>query len=142
MSEITLTDNEREHIIQVSKAMASETRYKIVKLLSQQEHDISRLAEALNQTEANISAQVKQFEKILNAVKLGYKLGLGVNAGHDLTYRNVSRIASIKEIEELNIGHNIIARAVFVGMEKVPLKGSSGSGSKVAVLLEALFILT
>jgi DNA-binding transcriptional ArsR family regulator len=63
MSEIVLTDNDREQIIQITKAIASETRYSIVKLLAQQEHDISRLAEALGQTEANISAQVKQLEK-------------------------------------------------------------------------------
>ncbi|MFH0924343.1 MAG: pyridoxine 5'-phosphate synthase [bacterium] len=59
-----------------------------------------------------------EYEKILNAVKLGSKLEMGINAGHDLTYRNVGRIASIKEVVELNIGHNIIARAVFVGMEQ------------------------
>lgn len=63
MSEIILTDNERDQIIEITKAMASKTRYQIVKLLSEAEYDISRLAEALNQTEANISAQVKQLEK-------------------------------------------------------------------------------
>lgn len=44
--------------------------------------------------------------------------GLRVLAGHGLTYRNVAPIAAIPEIEELNIGHNIIARAVMVGMER------------------------
>ena len=43
---------------------------------------------------------------------------MGENAGHDLTYRNVGRIVEIDEIDELNIGHNIIARAVFVGLER------------------------
>lgn len=42
--------------------------------------------------------------------------GLHVNSGHGLTYENVTPIASIKEIEELNIGHSIIARAIFVGL--------------------------
>ena len=66
----------------------------------------------------SIKEEDQEFEKILNVVKLGSKLGLGINAGHDLTYRNVSRIASIKEIEELTIGHNLIVRALFVGMDQ------------------------
>lgn len=59
----------------------------------------------------------REFDRIRQAAKLAKKLKMGVNAGHDLTYRNVQRIVEIKEIEELNIGHNIIARAVFVGLE-------------------------
>ena len=59
----------------------------------------------------------REFDRIRQAAKLAKKLKMGVNAGHDLTYRNVQRIVEIEEIEELNIGHNIIARAVFVGLE-------------------------
>jgi pyridoxine 5-phosphate synthase len=44
--------------------------------------------------------------------------GLKVAAGHGLTYRNVARIAAIEEIEEFNIGHNIIARAALVGLDR------------------------
>jgi pyridoxine 5-phosphate synthase len=47
----------------------------------------------------------------------GRALGLRVNAGHGLTLDNVSRIAAIAEIEVLNIGHSIVARAILVGME-------------------------
>jgi len=46
------------------------------------------------------------------------KHGLAVHAGHGLTYHNVRQIVEIREIEELNIGHSIIARAVFVGIEQ------------------------
>jgi pyridoxine 5-phosphate synthase len=46
------------------------------------------------------------------------KLGLRVSAGHGLTYHNVDRIVEIKEIEELNIGHSIMARAIFDGLDK------------------------
>ncbi len=60
----------------------------------------------------------EEFTKIINAVKMAEKLGLGINAGHGLNYQNVGRIASIKEIEELNIGQSIIARAVLVGLEQ------------------------
>lgn len=45
-------------------------------------------------------------------------LGLRVAAGHGLTYRNVLRIVAIPEVEELNIGHNVVARAVLVGLER------------------------
>ncbi len=57
-------------------------------------------------------------KKIINATLFAKKIGLKVSAGHGLNYKNVQGIASIKEIEELNIGHSIISRAVFVGMEK------------------------
>jgi pyridoxine 5-phosphate synthase len=48
----------------------------------------------------------------------GKRYGLNVHAGHGLTYHNVHPIVLIEEIEELNIGHSIIARAVFVGVEQ------------------------
>ncbi len=60
----------------------------------------------------------KEFKKIEEAVEVAVKLGLTINAGHGLTYKNVTRIASLKEIEEFNIGHNIIARAVMVGLDR------------------------
>ena len=56
--------------------------------------------------------------KIVDAGRLGRKLGLDVHAGHGLTYRNVAVIAAVPEIDELNIGHNIVARAILVGMER------------------------
>ena len=61
---------------------------------------------------------VKEFKKIQDAVDAAVKLGLNVNAGHGLTYKNVAKIASIQAIEEFNIGHNIVARAVMVGLDK------------------------
>ena len=56
--------------------------------------------------------------KIENAVKLAQKLGIGVDAGHGLNYSNIKRIASIRGIEEYNIGHSIISRSVLFGLEK------------------------
>lgn len=53
---------------------------------------------------------------IVESAKLSADSGMRVNAGHGLDYRNVMSIAQIPEIEELNIGHSIIARAVFVGI--------------------------
>ena len=59
-----------------------------------------------------------ELEAITQAAKLAYKLGMGVNAGHGLNYRNVRRLTQIPEIVEFNIGHSIIARAVLVGLER------------------------
>src|SRR5262245_18087367 len=56
--------------------------------------------------------------KVTDAVRHARKLGLAVHAGHGLTYQNVSGVAAIPELEELNIGHSIVSRAVLVGMER------------------------
>lgn len=60
----------------------------------------------------------REFAKVINAARLGKELDLGVNAGHGLHYHNVKEIAAIKEIDELSIGHSIIARAVFAGLDR------------------------
>lgn len=57
-----------------------------------------------------------EFQKLKNAAKLAQNLGLKVNAGHGLTYENVHRMHEIEGLVELNIGHNIIAKAVFDGL--------------------------
>jgi pyridoxine 5-phosphate synthase len=67
---------------------------------------------------ASVSAQEQQLLRLRQAAKLGHELGLAVHAGHGLTYENVSRVAAIPEIEELNIGHSVVSRAIFVGMER------------------------
>jgi len=58
-----------------------------------------------------------EIEKLQKAAIYAKKLNLRVLAGHGLTYQNVSLIAAIKEIEELNIGHSIIANAAYWGMQ-------------------------
>jgi pyridoxine 5-phosphate synthase len=63
-------------------------------------------------------AREAALRKVVDAARLARKLGLAVNAGHGLTYANVGAIAAISEIAELNIGHNVVARAVLVGMER------------------------
>ncbi len=60
----------------------------------------------------------RELNRILDATKAAAKLGLKVAAGHGLNYRNVLPVAAIAEIEELNIGHAIVAHAVLVGMER------------------------
>ena len=56
-------------------------------------------------------------DQLIEAAAYARAAGLAVHAGHGLTYANVAPIARIPEIEELNIGHSIVSRAVFVGME-------------------------
>ncbi len=60
--------------------------------------------------------QQAELQRIAEAARYGQSLGLVINAGHGLHYKNVAAIASIEEIVELNIGHSIIARAVFDGL--------------------------
>jgi len=59
----------------------------------------------------------EQLARLVAATTLAKSLGLDVHAGHGLTYENVTPVAAIPEIEELNIGHSIIARSLFTGLE-------------------------
>jgi pyridoxine 5-phosphate synthase len=60
--------------------------------------------------------EARELERIESAVRLGRSLGLQVNAGHGLHYHNVAAVAAIDGVAELNIGHAIIARAIFSGL--------------------------
>ena len=68
--------------------------------------------------EASWADQPRELARLAEATTLARGLGLRVNAGHGLTYRNVEPVAAIPDIEELNIGHSIIARALAVGLER------------------------
>lgn len=63
-----------------------------------------------------VMEQKNELQRIVKAAQFAHQAGLIVNAGHGLNYQNVQPIARIPEINELNIGHGIIARAVFVGL--------------------------
>lgn len=58
------------------------------------------------------------FEKIVNSIKLAQKLNLVVNAGHGLGYQTIKAFKGLSGIDEFSIGHSIIARAVFVGLDR------------------------
>lgn len=72
-----------------------------------------RYAEAKND-----AAAASELDRIRQAVHVGLELGLQVNAGHGLHYHNVQAIAAIPGVAELNIGHAIVAQALFVGWER------------------------
>jgi pyridoxine 5-phosphate synthase len=71
-----------------------------------------RFADAENEIEA-----ARELARIRAAVEKGRALGLAVNAGHGLHYHNVQAVAAIPGVEELNIGHAIVAKAIFSGWE-------------------------
>jgi pyridoxine 5-phosphate synthase len=58
----------------------------------------------------------RELAQLLDAARHAREVGLAVHAGHGLTYRNVHAVAALAEIEELNIGHSIVSRAIMVGM--------------------------
>ncbi|MGB0732951.1 MAG: pyridoxine 5'-phosphate synthase [Pontibacterium sp.] len=64
------------------------------------------------------SEQKAEYQRIVSAAEYAFSKGLIVNAGHGLHYHNVEPIAEIPQFNELNIGHAIIARAVFVGLKE------------------------
>jgi pyridoxine 5-phosphate synthase len=66
---------------------------------------------------AHASGQGAALDALRDAAALGASLGLAVHAGHGLTTDNVGPVADIPEIEELNIGHHVISRAIFVGLD-------------------------
>ncbi len=67
--------------------------------------------------EAEVDKQAHEYVRIRDAAVHGHALGLRVNAGHGLHFGNVQRIAAIPEIAELNIGHALVAEAVFMGWQ-------------------------
>jgi pyridoxine 5-phosphate synthase len=72
-----------------------------------------RYCEARNERE-----RARELSRIVDAAKAAARLGMSVAAGHGLNYDNVLPIARIQEIDELNIGHSIVGRAVLVGFER------------------------
>src|SRR5215467_5125126 len=66
--------------------------------------------------DASGSQQTTELQRLLAAARLGTSLGLEVHAGHGLNYHNVQPVAAIPEIVELNIGHALLAQALFVGL--------------------------
>lgn len=64
----------------------------------------------------DFNGKLGELEKIRQTARLAKELGIGVNAGHGLNYLNIVAISNIDEIDEVSIGHSIIARAVFTGL--------------------------
>jgi pyridoxine 5-phosphate synthase len=59
----------------------------------------------------------REFGRLVAAAELADKLGLGLNAGHDLDFRNMRRMKTIPNLLEVSIGHSVFSRAIFIGLE-------------------------
>ena len=66
----------------------------------------------------NLEAENAELDAITTCVRLSHKLKLGVSVGHGLTYHNITMLTHLTEIEEYNIGHSIIARALLIGLDR------------------------
>jgi len=85
----------------------------------QRSHDLGADAIELHTgTYAHDASNARSLRALVDASELGRSLGLAVHAGHGLTVRNVGPVAAIAAIEELNIGHSIVSRAIFVGLAR------------------------
>src|SRR5262245_33238500 len=70
-------------------------------------------------SEAKTAAELaRELDKLARAARQAHELGLHVHVGHGLNYHNVQAVAAIAEVEEMNIGHAIVSRAVLVGLER------------------------
>ena len=67
---------------------------------------------------AGIKEKTAEFEKIREAARVAYDLGLGINAGHGICYNTIKWFAGMTEIDEFSIGHSIVSRAALVGMDR------------------------
>jgi pyridoxine 5-phosphate synthase len=72
-----------------------------------------------------------ELRRLREAATLAAQYGLRVAAGHGLTYRNVGAVARIEEITEFNIGHNIISRAIFTGLERAVTEMRAAIAAKI-----------
>jgi pyridoxine 5-phosphate synthase len=139
---VTLVPERREELTTeggLDVVVGRETIRKVVKNLRDAEIEVSLFIDPdIDQVKAaqRVEAQVVEFHtgrycdarllpdrrkelgRLVDACKAAAKLGMRVAAGHGLNYRNVLPVAALPEIEELNIGHAIVARAVLVGMER------------------------
>ena len=66
----------------------------------------------------NDTERAAELARLASAAEYGHGLGLAIHAGHGLTYENVVPVAALPHIEELNIGHSVVSRAVMVGLER------------------------
>jgi pyridoxine 5-phosphate synthase len=68
--------------------------------------------------DADAAVQERELARLNHACEYGHALGLQINAGHGLHRHNVQSVARLPHMTELNIGHSIIARSIFVGLEQ------------------------
>ncbi|EDY20138.1 pyridoxal phosphate biosynthetic protein PdxJ [Chthoniobacter flavus Ellin428] len=75
-------------------------------------------------------ARHREVERLITAAEQAHQLGIQVNAGHGINYQNIALIRTIPHLAELNIGHSIISRAIFVGLERATAEMLAAMGGK------------
>ncbi len=89
-----------------------------IEAVKELEADFVELNTAAYAEAKNHASRQKELSELKNASLYAHDLGLGVHAGHGLTYFNVEAVASLPHLQELNIGHSIVSHSVFVGFER------------------------
>jgi len=109
-------DKIKEHNIKVS--LFIDPQPENVDLALEVGSDLIEIHTGLFANTIDVSQKIIELEKIRQIANLAKELGIGVNAGHGLNYLNIISLANIEDIDEVSIGHAIIARAVFTGLER------------------------
>jgi pyridoxine 5-phosphate synthase len=117
--------SEENHLIKIVKTL-KQSKIRVSLFIDPDLNQIDKASEiGVNAIELNTGAYCEaiskqerndQLERVRLAAKQAFKMGISVHAGHGLNYLNVREIAKINYIEELNIGHAIIARSIFDGL--------------------------
>lgn len=106
------------HTSDIRACLSIDPQMEQVKMASRLEADAVELSTGNYANLAHGADPSSELERLRESSKLASRLGLKVLAGHGLTLANVSAIAALPEVEEVNIGHSLVARAVLVGLER------------------------
>ncbi len=106
------------HNSDISVSLFIEPNLEQINAAAEIESDFIEIHTGVYANAVNEEEQFDELEKIRTAVKHAKKLGLGVNAGHGLNYQNIKVFREVPDIDEVSIGHAVIARAVFVGVKE------------------------
>jgi pyridoxine 5-phosphate synthase len=109
---------ERLHEAQIPVSLFIEPDINQIDAASQIKADIIEIHTGIYANADTEDEMFDELERVRVAAKHAKKLGLGVNAGHGLNYNNIKEFLAISEIDEVSIGHAILARSMFVGIEK------------------------
>ncbi|MBK7230356.1 MAG: pyridoxine 5'-phosphate synthase [Ignavibacteriales bacterium] len=117
---ITLMKNtiQELHKFDIEVSLFIEPEIKQIEAAAEIESDFIEIHTGVFANALSEEEQFDELDKIRVAVKHAKKLGLGVNAGHGLDYQNIKIFRELTDIDEVSIGHSIIARAVFVGLKQ------------------------
>ena len=106
------------HNYEIEVSLFIEPDIKQIDAAAEIESDIIEIHTGVFANALSEEEQFDELDRIRIAAKHAKKLGLGVNAGHGLDYQNIKIFRELTDVDEVSIGHSIIARAVFVGIKQ------------------------